>query len=305
MKKIIPKKLNKGDTIGLLSISGALDNNHYNSLVQVNKYLNQLGYQTIISDTSFKSQNYLAGTDKEKITELENFFLDDKISAIINTRGGYGVLRILNKIDYNIIKNNPKIFVGYSDITALLLMIYKKTGLITFHGAMACPDLSFNRNEFTTNSLFKALQLQEQIISPFLPNNLIPNNCTKKNIKGCLWGGNLATINSLIGLDFIPDENLILFLEDINEPVYKIDKMLTQLFNLVKIKNNVKAIILGEFFNLDNKNWFEYFISEFSEFHNIPILQNYKISHGSEKITLPIGLNVELNLENGNFSIYY
>lgn len=228
MNIIKPSKLKKGDTIGILSVSGAVSDQK--EIERAKDFFISQGFKVKISDTTKKHFRYMAGTDRERAKALEDFFLDGSINAILCSRGGYGTLRIIDKIDYEIIKNNPKIFVGYSDITILLAMIYKKTGLITFHGAMAKGDFGQKTiNEYTKNSFFNTLQNGQKEFSA----DKDFETFQKGSAKGILFGGNLASLVSLSPLDFVPDEDIILFLEDLNEPVYKLDKMFTQLLVLL------------------------------------------------------------------------
>ena len=297
MKIIKPKKLKKNDTIGILAVSGRIK--EIENIEKAKKFLEKEGYNVKVSDTCYNSHRYMAGnSDDECIKEFHKFFLDKSIDAILCARGGYGTLRLINKIDWNIVKDNPKIFAGYSDITILLAMMYKKCSLVTFHSAMANGDFACDIEEYTKNSFFDALEGKTVKI-------------TAENVKtykegeaeGILWGGNLSSLVSLCGIDFIPEENIILFLEDLNEPVYKIDKMLTQLFNIDKLKRNVKGIVLGEFKNIDDIDWFDSLIEEFSLRLNIPISSGYKITHNKVKDTVPYGVKVIYNTLQGKINI--
>lgn len=294
MNIIKPPKLKKGDTIGILSVSGGIS--ELQNIEKAKDFFTSKGYKVKISSTTQKHFRYMAGTDEERAQALNDFFTDPSINAIVCARGGYGALRIADKIDCNIIKNNPKIFVGYSDITILLVMIYKKTKLITFHGAMAKGDFggeTINKN--TKKSFFAALEgnLKEMSAS----DNFEVLN--KGESSGILWGGNLSSLVSLPPIDFVPDENLILFLEDLNEPVYKIDKMLTQLFNIPKIKKNVKGIAFGDFLDCGNNEQLKELLKEISQKYNVPSAMGFKITHSCEKDTIPVGINVLFNAQNG------
>ena len=279
--------IKQGDTIGIIALSGACEEELVKSAVL---NFEKMGFNIKLSKNIFSQNRYLAGVDEEKLAEIYSFFKDPDIKFILNARGGYGSIRLINKIDYEIIKNNPKPFCGFSDITALLLMFYKKCGMATYHGPMACSDFSKeNISEFTKNNFFNAI-----------------NNCPLEFIgtkiyqegsaKGILWGGNLATVVSLCGQDFIPNEDFIFFAEDLNEPVYKIDKMFTQLFNIEKFNKNCKAIVLGDFLSVDNEIWLEDFFKTFT----IPTVAGFKITHSEEKITLPVGKVAKL--ENNIFN---
>lgn len=290
MNLIKPKKLQKGDTIGLLSASGNIRD--ITAVENAAKYFQNLDYKTIISETSYKKFRYMAGSDKERIDEIHNFFLDKNIDAIVCTRGGYGLLRIIPHLDYELIAKNPKIICGYSDITALLLMIYKNTGMICFHGAMASGDFGqAEKSDFTVNSFFKTLSTEEKISFSAEKGNTIYQGTT----NGTLWGGNLATIASMAGLNFIPDEDFIFFVEDVNEPAYKIDRMFTQLLNINKFKTNLKGLVVGQFTDVDNESYVRELLTEISSDLKIPTADNFLISHEKDKFTLPIGANCTFN----------
>jgi muramoyltetrapeptide carboxypeptidase len=291
MKTIKAKKLQKGDTIGILAVSGKIK--EFERIENAKKFLEQQGYNVVISSTCETSHKYMAGLNEDEcIKNLHDFFLNDEIDAILCARGGFGTLKLIDKIDWELIKNHPKIFAGYSDITVLLNLIYKKTSLITFHSAMANGDFGGEIKSYTMNSFFNTLNAKT--------NCIMAENSTifKTGIKeGKLWGGNLSTLVSLCGLDFVPNEDLILFLEDLNEPIYKIDKMLTQLFNVEKIKNNVKAIAFGEFMNCSDEIQLKELFNEFSTKLNLPSCCGFKITHSDIKDTIPVGLKVQFNAE--------
>lgn len=275
--------LNKGDTIGIIALSGKCDRE---KVLNSKAYFESLGYKVELSKNIFDEKRYLAGTDEDKISELHRFFLSPDIKLILCARGGYGAIRLINKIDYELIKSNPKPFCGFSDVTALLLMIYKKTGMVTYHSPMACPDFAGETNDFTKNAFFKSLKGKY----PEITGNKI---YTDGSAKGILWGGNLATVVSLCGQDFIPDDDFIFFAEDLNEPVYKIDRMFQQLINIKEFTAQCKGIVLGEFLDTDEETLESYF-TELSERLLIPVAAGFKITHSAEKITLPIGKSAEL-----------
>ena len=268
--------IKQGDTIGIIALGGECEQNLVKQAVQ---NIEALGFRVKLSKNIYDQTRYLAGSDEDKLEELYRFFQDSDIKLILNARGGYGSIRLINKIDYDIIRANPKPFCGFSDITALLLMFYKKAGLITYHGPMACSDFAGGGiNISTKDSFFEVIN-----------NEFLEYTGTKVysegSAGGILWGGNLSTVVSLCGQDFIPDEDFLFFAEDLNEPVYKIDKMFTQLFNIDKFKQNCKGMILGDFLNVDNEIWLEEFFKTFS----LPTVAGFKITHSKEKITLPVG----------------
>ncbi|MBE7711076.1 MAG: LD-carboxypeptidase [Cyanobacteria bacterium SIG31] len=266
--------IKQGDTIGIIALGGNCEQSLVEKAIQ---NIEALGFKVKISENIYNQERYLAGSDESKLKALYEFFQDPEIKLILNARGGYGSVRLINKINYEIIKSNPKPFCGFSDITALLLMFYKKCGLMTYHGPMASSDFA-QLSGFTQNAFFKAINDEH-----------LEYTGTKTYIEGgaegILWGGNLSTVVSLCGQDFIPDGDFIFFAEDLNEPVYKIDKMFTQLFNIGKFSKHCKGIVLGDFLNVDNGEWLEELFYSFM----LPTVGGFKITHEKEKITLPIG----------------
>ena len=287
MNLIKPNKLQIGDTIGIIAPAGVVDTE---KIYKAKNYFESCGYKVKLGSNIDKCQNYLAGTDEERAYDLNCAFADSEIKAIICARGGYGSIRLLNKIDFDLIKKNPKILCGYSDITALNALLLKKCGLITFSGAMAQSDFAFQKiDTFTSDSFFNTLRGKEINLSP-------QNSVTylSGNAKGILFGGNLSTLTCLCGIDFIPDEDFIFFAEDLNEPVYKIDRYYSQLLNIKQFKQNIKAIILGDFLDIDDKDYFDDFFNNLARELNIPIISGFPISHRIKKVTVPYGATATL-----------
>lgn len=278
-------------TIGIIALSGACEKE---KVLQAKAFLESKGFNVKLSKNIFDKNRYLAGSDEDKLSELENFFEDKSIDIIMCARGGYGAIRLVERIDYDVIKRNPKIFCGFSDVTALLLMIYKKTSMITYHGPMATSDFALTapshllQDERITYSCF-CNAIKNADIS-YIGNKIYKSG----DAKGILWGGNLATVVSLCGLDFIPNQDFIFFTEDLNEPVYKIDKMFQQLINIKKFKEHCKAIVLGDFLDCCNEEWLEQYWHELASRLNIPIVSGFKITHNTDKITIPIGRLAQL-----------
>jgi len=288
MNLIKPKNLEKGDTIAFIAPSGCIEKDR---VLNAKKYFEEKGYSVKLGKNIFKKDRYMAGTDKERIEDFENAFADPNVKAIICVRGGYGALRIINKINYDIIAQNPKIFCGYSDITALSAMIYKKTGLITYSSPMPKGDFQPDSiNEFTEKHFFNAVcgkltKIETEDLKIY----------RNGDARGILWGGNLSTIASLCGTDFIPNEKLIFFAEDLNEPVYKVDRYFRQLLNTKEFRENLAAIILGDFLDVEYPNQLEELFFEISDELQIPVYGGYKISHSDTKITVPFGAPALLN----------
>lgn len=292
--------IDKGETIGIIALSGECDRE---KIENAKANIEALGYKVELSKNIFDKDRYLAGSDEDKISELHRFFKDDKIKLILCARGGYGAIRLIKNIDYNIIKENPKPFCGFSDTTALLLMIWKRANLVTFHAPMAQSDF-YNPSPLTTlpqgvrektiKSFFEVInnkQLECKITKTYL----------KGEAKGILWGGNLSTVVSLCGQDFLPENDFIFFAEDLNEPVYKIDRMFQQLINIDdfrgKCRGKCKGIIIGDFLDVDNEVWLAEYFAELANRLQIPVVKIDGLTHAENKITLPIGADAKIKAE--------
>lgn len=288
MNLIKPKNLEVGDTIGILATAGAVEDKE--NVLRAKKFFEDKGFRVVLSENIFDEFRYLSGTDEKKIEEIHKFFSDPNIDAIICMRGGYGAVRLIKKLDYELIKNNPKIFCGYSDISALSAMILKKSNLMTYWGPLAQSDFGVeNPNEFTINSFFDAVTNNELVYAP-----VKDKIYHQGDAQGILWGGNLGTIVSLCGQDFLPEEDFIFFAEDLNEVAYKIDKMMTQLMNIDQFVQYCKGIVLGDFLDMDNEQWLDELFIEIGNKLNVPVVGGFKITHDMEKITLPYGVKAQL-----------
>ena len=253
------------------------------------EFLRSAGFKVFLGNSLYKKEKYLAGSDFSRKADLENMFVESDIQAIFCARGGYGSLRLLEKIDYLLVKDNPKIFVGYSDITALLLAIYHKTGLITFHGPML-KDIAYKDwaqdwqiQEFFCTSKGDSVSLEScKILSP-------------GKAVGRLLGGNLSLLCHMIGTPYLPSfDGSILFFEDRGEPMYRMDRMLTHL-RLSGLLEGVLGVIAGEFVQCGDRKDLDHLIHEIFNPLGIPVISGFPIGHGNKNIPLPIGVHVELD----------
>ena len=281
MNLIEHKKLQAGDTISIIAPCGNVD---MQKIQNAKKYFESKGYKVKLGKNIVKCDRYLAGNDAERLEDLENAFSDKEVNAIVCARGGYGAIRLIDKINFDIIKQNPKIFCGYSDVTALSMILLKRAGLSTYSAPMAQPDFSACIDEFTEKSFFNALTNDSIEILPEYKYTYRSGDA-----EGILFGGNLSTIVSLCGLDFIPNEKFIFFAEDLNEPAYKLDRYFTQLLNIPKFRQNLGAILLGEFLDVDEPEYLEEFFNELARTLDVPIITGYPFTHDTSKATVPIG----------------
>ena len=303
MKLQKPESLRNGDTIGIISPASSPDD-----LSRINKgvnYFERLGYQVEVGKNVGKYEGYLAGTDEERIEDLHDMFSNKNIRAIICVRGGYGSPRLLGKIDYQLIKKNPKIFVGYSDITALQLAFFTKANLVTFAGPMVAVDFHSEINRYTEEIFWRTITSTKKIEKIILPEgeSLLPMK--KGRAEGEIIGGNLSLILSLLGSPYIPKfKDKILFLEDIDEAPYKVDRMLNQL-TIAGMLKKISGVLLGEFTDCVEKDAekktltldevFEKYLGEL----RIPVIKNFPHGHRKANHTIPFGIKTKVNADKG------
>jgi muramoyltetrapeptide carboxypeptidase len=298
--KIKPGRLKQGDTIALVAPGSYISEEELQDTID---NLQSLGFRAVYNKSILNKTGYFSGNDKERAEELMEMFSRKDVNGIICARGGYGCARILPLLDYDVIINNPKVLIGYSDITALLYGIYSKTGLICFHGPVGISTF----NEFSTNYLKDVLIFPQdnlELISIPEENNPEPITITNGKAAGELVGGNLSVAVSLIGTEYdINTENKIIFLEETSEEPYRIDRMLTQMIMSGKFEK-AAGIALGVFDNCEPKKDKPSFDSSFSLKEvlfdrlyglGIPVVYGLSFGHIKNKFTLPLGIKAELN----------
>lgn len=304
---IKPKRLKSGDVIGIISPASSPDDlTKINSGIQ---YLEKLGYRVEVGKNVGLQEGYLAGTDIERLNDLHDMFKNKHIKAIFSIRGGYGSGRLLDKIDYRLIRNNPKIFVGYSDINALQMAFYTKCGLITFAGPMVAVDFHEEVSPFTEEVFWRTITSNKKIGRVKNPRNEKIYVLTKGRAQGRLVGGNLSIFSSLIGTEYFPKiKDAVLLLEDVNEAPYRIDRMFNQL-KLAKIFKQIKAVVLGHFVNCietdTTKKTFTLneVVIEYFQNMKIPVMYNLRHGHVKENITMPFGIKCVVNASRGFIEI--
>ncbi len=306
-KIIKPKRLIKGDKVGLISPGSYITEEQLNESVE---NLESIGLKAYYTETILKKYGYLAGTDKERAEDINRMFADKNIKGIFAARGGYGCARILPLLDYDLIKRNPKILIGYSDITALLYGIYSQTGLISFHGPVGISTFNEYSNSHMKNILFEPHKNYTMTNLPEDEN--IIKIINKGNAKGKLAGGNLSIVVTMIGTKYDVDlKDKIVFLEDVGEEPYRIDRMLTHLLEATNIKQ-AAGIALGVFKNCEidkedpefenSLTLQEVFNDRFGNL-NIPVISGLSFGHISNKFTLPFGIEAELNTKTKSLTL--
>lgn len=285
------KPVAPGKKIGICAPSARFNSKKLASGI---KQLESLGFILHVPEDIFDKKRYLAGQDKKRAQVVNQLFSDPDISAIICARGGFGALRMLEFIEFDMIRANPKPFIGFSDITALHLAILDRAGMPVIHG----PNVVSldHGDESTLNSL------KSFLTSPSAPGyleceRLIGTKVQGHTITGKLKGGNISTISHMLGTPFAPDfHDSILFLEEINEPAYKIDRMLTQM-RLADCFKNVKAVVTGSFETCDFPEYIDDILAELSSDLQIPVLTGACCGHGRVNLSLPMGIQISMDLD--------
>ena len=235
--------------IGLIAPAGpaALD------VEKAGQWMRARGYELRIFSGVYERDGYLAGSDKVRLRDLHAAFADPEIDAIFCLRGGYGTPRLLDSVDFALLAANPKPFVGYSDITALHLAISRYAGFVTFHGPMLNADLLGDKQQPTESSLFSLLRGRLGAGSVLAHPVAYPLTTVEPGIAcGRLLGGNLSMIAAVMGTPFELDaDGIILFIEDVNEPIYRIDRLLTHLRLAGKLAQ-VRGVLVGDVAGVDS-----------------------------------------------------
>ena len=288
-KLIYPRRLEKGDPIAVIAPAGPFD---HERLRQGLKVLEGLGYQVHAGKDLAVKTGYLAGSDEHRLQLLREAFENPAIKAVICARGGYGSMRLLDSIDFPALRSNSKIFIGFSDVSALLNAIYARSGLVTFHGPVVTTLGGID--QISIDALLSAISSSEPaVISAAEKGTVIQSG----KAIGPVLAGNLATLCHLIGTPYQPDyTGHILLLEDINEPPYKIDRMLTQ-FKLAGCLDDLAGLGLGFFHNCGNQDDLEDIVKNIFTGINIPILAGFQFGHGNRNVTIPVGAKATLNTD--------
>ena len=296
-KKLKPNRLREGGTVALVTPGSFLDDDGLQKAVQ---NVEGMGCKVQLSKNIRAQRGFLAGTDQQRLADLHWAFSDKSIDAVWCARGGYGCSRLLPELDYGLIRKNPKIIIGYSDVTALVNAIHQETALVTFHGPVAASDFT----DFTKRHLQAVLMegRENHIISlPELDGSKIESIVFHpRTITGVLAGGNLSLLAAMAGTPYAVDfKNKIAFIEDIGEKPYRIDRMLTQLRQACHLEKAC-AIALGDFSdcNSDDPNslTLKETLTDRLDIKNLSVGFRFPFGHTGDHCTLPIGTMVEMDL---------
>jgi muramoyltetrapeptide carboxypeptidase len=298
-----PERLRPGDVVGLVSPASPVE--EARRIEEGTRYLEGRGFRVKIGRNVGRIRGYLAGTDQERADDLHDFFRDPDVRAIFCLRGGYGVTRLLPLLDYALIRTHPKIVVGYSDITALLLALAARAGLVSFHGPMAAVDFVGTVDPVTEDAFWEMLtgDVGDRWLPLAAPGAL--RILQTGRTRGRLLGGNLSLLAAMAGTPYLPDfTGSILFLEEIGEEPYRVDRMLTQL-SQSGIAGEVSAILAGQFTDCEPRDpakpslSVEDVLHAFGQPLGVPFASQCRFGHIRTQLTLPVGLAVEVDLQRG------
>jgi len=315
MKRIFPPALQQGDTIALVVPASAVKRERIELAIQ---RLEEKGFRVKTYGDIYRKLGYLAGDDETRVDELMQAFADPEVAAVFPARGGTGVTRLLDMLDYSEIRKHPKILTGFSDITALHLAIQSQTGLVTFHSPNPMDGLGKpeGMTKISSRTYWRALLAESYQNSLQASYKVLANDSERSQLstlvsgiaQGQLVGGNLALICSVMGTPYeIETQGNILFLEDVDEPPYRIDRFLSQLRLAGKL-DVLNGVVLGQFTGCEPKSEnsslslpeiFDHYFADLG----IPVLQNFPVGHSPDNATLPLGVEVELDANHRQLTI--
>ena len=290
-----PKRLGEGAKIGIVNPAYWLEPERQQRAVDV---LEQLGYQVLLGQSTKLVQDMYAGSPEQRAADIMGMFSDPSVDAIMSARGGYGGNRVLPRLDYDVIRENPKIFVGYSDITGYLSSISQRSGLVTFHGPMLTTlgeqTVQYNLDTFQ-NVLSGQHDVRIESTSDCAARTLRPGIA-----RGPAWGGNLMLVINRLGTkDQIDTRGSILFLEDIGEKMYAFDRMMMHL-KLSGSLDHINGLIIGEMLEMGDTSvpfgkTIDEIVLDICGDLNYPIVSNFPCGHGACQATLPVSHEIELH----------
>lgn len=301
------RKLKLGDTIGLIAPSGAVRTE--GTIERAIAETERMGFKVKLGESVGKKYGYLSGTDEVRARDVNRMFADDEVDAIVCLRGGYGAMRILDQLDYDMIAKHPKIFMGFSDITALHIALLQRCGLVTFHGPMPTADWADKAmNDFSRESMYRALMHAMPMGSLANPPEYPMTSVNPGQAEGRLVGGNLMLIVSSLGTPWELDtKGRILFIEEIGEHTYCVDRMLTQLRLAGKL-DDCAGVVFGNFANCTIEYpafglSLEEIIRDVVAPCGKPVFTGLRCGHCTPKLTLPLGAMCRMDADECSLTV--
>ena len=297
-ERVKPQALKPGDTIGLTAPAGIVFEEE--EFDRMKKVLEEFGLNVRFGEHVKKRHGYFSGTDEERAEDLNNMFADDSIDGIMAVRGGWGCARILPFLDFDIIRKNPKVYCGFSDNTTLHHAFLAFSGLVSYHG----PNGNSDWSDLTKDYFQKVIMKGEQ--AEFISNSIV-RTINPGKAEGVLIGGNLTILTTGLGTMYqAAAENVILFVEDIGERTYKIDRMLTHL-SRAGILERINGFVFGKCTDCsagsDPTFTFQQVLNQHLKPLDIPVIMNADIGHEEDNFTLPQGVKAVLDTDRGSIKL--
>lgn len=302
---IYPAPLKKGDTVALLAPSGPCDPARLEPSVNA---LSSYGLRVRVMDSCRGDHGYLAAEDSVRAADVNHAFANREIRGVFAIRGGYGAQRLLPMLDYGMIRRNPKVFAGYSDITALHTVFNQICGFVTYHAPMPSTELCRDDiDPFTLRSLerfiFTPPERSKPVKNMANPNGLLIKTIVPGYAEGRLTGGNLTLLASSLGTPFeINASDSLLFLEETQEEAYRIDRLLLQL-KLAGVFKDCRGILLG-YFNIKNKESLQTALMDLLADEGKPVLSGIACGHDLPSLTLPLGVRAYMDAGRKRWGIF-
>lgn len=305
-----PRALQKGDVVGLVAPASPVF--EPSEIIEGQRAMEKLGFRVKLGKHIRKKWGYLAGSDQERAEDLMSMFTDPDVAAIVALRGGYGAIRILPYLDYKVIRQHAKILIGYSDITTLHLAIHKLAGIVTYHGAVALSTFNDYSTRYFMNTLTRAAAPGlVDTPSSALPMTFWPDKAPAL-VKGPLVGGNLTLVTATLGTPYeIDTAGKVLFLEEVGEEPYSLDRMLTQLQQAGKLAA-AAAILVDRCVKckpaeykpaFDNTLSVEEIMEDRLSGLGVPVLYGLQIGHVADKPVLPLGIEATVDRYQACFAV--
>jgi muramoyltetrapeptide carboxypeptidase len=308
---VLPPKLIPGSRVALVAPAGPLL--EQDDLTRAQELCRALGYDPVLGSSAYARHGYMAGTDQQRLGDLNSALADPSIDAVWSIRGGYGSLRLLDQVDYAAMARHPKALIGFSDVTVLLNAVTRLTGIVTFHGPVARASMpAFNRWHFE-RVLTRTEPAGRLGRIPQAPDTLVPQDDRTVTVRGGvaegpLAGGNLTLLQCLIGTPYFPElAGAILFLEDVGEDLYRVDRMLAHL-RLIGALRRLSGVLIGRFTKLnrsgaDGALGYDEVLADYFRPLGIPVAYGFPVGHIDAQWTLPLGVRVRLDAGAGEVEV--
>jgi muramoyltetrapeptide carboxypeptidase len=301
-KILIPGPLATGATVGVVAASGPPSPDELEAGIE---FIKSKGFRVVTGRHVTKRNGYLAGTDDQRSEDFNVMLRDPEVRAIFLARGGYGAMRILESLDIDAVIRDPKLIIGMSDVTALHLSLYARCGLVTLAGPMLAGQVGKGLDSLSEDRFLRASTTPLESLN-FFPREISVNVLRNGAGQGPLLGGCLTLVTALIGTRHTPDyTGSILFLEDIDEAPYRIDRMLMQL-KLAGVLENVSGLILGHFLGCEGQDLgpeVERLVLAMTRTHPVPIISRFPHGHTLPNLTLPHGAEVRMDTSLGGLCL--